>query len=159
MEAAVLVWAIDCRIRGRTGVALALATMAIFTKAAWLPILVAGLAGLVILDAAASVERLLAVLAVVPVTFAAAALLCGLTLGWTALGWTLNPSSGAALYRAYDLGFFREGRSFWARPRGIPSGGTSARSPALWLVGSLVPAASRVRRRRECSRRPGGRPQ
>ncbi len=129
METAVLVWAVALRIRGRNTAAVALATVALFVKMSMAAVIVAELAGLVVLDALRTRRgRPLLALLAIPIVAATAAGLCIAWLGVPALVASFDVHAGATVYRAYNLGFLREGRVFW-HPAGHNLG---------WYLGSIA---------------------
>jgi hypothetical protein len=138
LEAALLVWAFAMRIRGRTFAAIALATAAVFVKISMGTVMVLEFAGLAVLDAIRTRSaRPLVALAAVPLVAVAGVGIGASTFGLKSLASGFDPGAGAAVYRAYDLGFFREGRNFW-HPAGHTIGWYVGGLAGVWIVASLV---------------------
>ena len=117
------------RVRGRSAPALALATVGLFVKMSMAAVIVAELAALSVLDAVRTRRtRPLLALLTVPVVFGTGAGLCVAWLGKPALLASFDARAGVAVYRAYNLGFLREGRLFW-HPAGHNLG---------WYLGSIA---------------------
>jgi hypothetical protein len=138
LEATMLVWVVALRIRGHQTAAVALAVAAIFVKISMPTVLLAALVGLSVFDAVRlrSTRPLLSILAI-PVVGAAGVLVCEWFFGAGAFAATSNPALGAAVYRAWDLGFFRAGRNFWY-PAGHTVGWYVFSVAGPWLVASVV---------------------
>jgi len=145
LEAACLLWAVALRLRGHSAGAIALATVGLFTKMSMAAVLLAGLAGLIILDALRTRRsRPLTALLLFPVVFGIGAGLCVAWLGAPAFANTFDARSGAAIYKAWNLGFLRTGRGFW-HPAGHNLNWYLGSFAGPWCVGgiALVLLASR----------------
>jgi len=138
MEAAVLVGAIGLRLRGHSLGAIALATIGLFTKMSMATVLLGGFAGLIVLDALRTrrIQPLSALLAF-PVVFGVGAGLSIAWLGAPAFAGGFDARAGAAIYRAWNLGFLREGRGFW-HPAGHNLNWYLGSIAGPWCLGSLV---------------------
>jgi hypothetical protein len=145
LETALLVWAVALRIRGRNTGALVVASVALFAKMSMPTVILAEFAGLSALDAVRTrTLRPLLPLLVIPTVFLVGA---GLSIAWMGVPAFIsefNAPAAAALYRAYDLGFFREGRHFWS-PVGHTLGWYTGFVAGPWCVGSMILAVLAVR--------------
>jgi len=137
-EATLLIWALALFLRGHKAGAVALATTALFAKMSMASVLLAGFAALISLDAlrARRIRPLKALLAF-PVVFGVAAGLCVAWLGVPALANSFDARAGAAIYRAWNLGFLREGRGFWD-PAQHNLNWYLGSVAGPWCVGSIV---------------------
>ncbi len=138
LEAAVLVWAVSCRIRGERALALGLAACAIFVKISMGTVLLVCFGALAVLDAVRERKaRPLASLLAVPCSLTVPFVLCSSVLGSASVLASFDPSSGAKVYRACNLGFLHEGRFFWY-PAGHTLGWYLGGLPGPWIVASSV---------------------
>lgn len=114
LEAALLIWVVALRLRGKTTAAVALAAAGTFVKVSMSTVFLAELVGLVALEAVRlRTMRPLKALVAAPVAFVAGALLCRLAFGPGVLSATMDPTAGAAVYKANDYGFLRQGLAIW----------------------------------------------
>jgi hypothetical protein len=128
-EAAILIWAVAMRIRGQSAAAMALASSAILVKVSMGTVMTAELAALIALDALRTRSRRpLMALAATPITLGIGLAASGAAFSVRCLRAILDPAAGAAIYKAVDYGFFREGRYFWH-----PAGHTIG-----WYLGGLA---------------------
>jgi hypothetical protein len=138
MEAACLMWAVALRFRGHSAGAIALATVGLFTKMSMASVLLCGLVGLRILDALRTRRfHPLTALLTFPIVFGIGAALCVAWLGVPAFANTFDARAGAAIYKAWNLGFLREGRGFW-HPAGHNLNWYLGSVAGPWCVGSIV---------------------
>jgi hypothetical protein len=138
LEAALLIWVVALRIRGHRTAATALASCTLFVKISMGSVLLAGLVVLALLDAIRDRNtRSLWSLLAIPCALALSFFGCSLALGRASVAASFDPRVGAALYRAADLGFLREGRYFWY-PAGHTLGWYFGGLAGPWIVGSAV---------------------
>jgi hypothetical protein len=138
MESAMLVWAVNLRVQGKSTPALALAVVTTFVKISMATVISAELVGLVTLDAIRlRSARPLRPLWAVPAALGAGAAIGALMLGGGAVATTMNPGAGAGVYRAYDMGFLRAGLNMWY-PRGHAIGWYVGGVMGPWLFGTAA---------------------
>jgi len=138
LEAALLIWAVASRIRGRSALALTLACCGFFAKISMGSVLISGFAALLVCDSirAKSLQPLVSLIAV-PVVLGVLFVGSSLYFGTASVLACLDPRGGANLYKAANLGFLREGRNLW-HPAGHTLGWYVGGLPGPWIAASIV---------------------
>lgn len=138
LEAAMLIWAVAMRVRGRRPAAFVFAICGIFAKLSMGTVLLAGLIALTVFDAIRERSKQpLRSLFAIPATSLVLFVACSLFLGPASVIACFDPRLGAALYTVGDMGFLREGRNFW-HPAGHSLGWYLGGMPGPWLVANAL---------------------
>lgn len=154
METAMLIWAVALRLRDRRVLAIVVATVVLFVKMSMASVVVAELLALTVVDAVRSRRaQALTPLLAAPVTAALCSVFMIAWLDKRALIGSFDASVGARMYRAYNFGFFREGRLLWD-PTGHTIFWYLGGIPGPWLLASgalvVLAIAGSVRLLRSC---------